>query len=143
MKQITFGVYKGLTWIIFAVAVTQFFFAGLGVFEATSFDLHAIVGLLLVPTSLLLLIVAVIGGFARALSWSRVGLTALLFVLMFVQFFLGGPAQDISPFVAALHPVNGLLLLLLSYTLARGRRLAQIAEGGAVEQETKFASRVR
>ncbi|MGF1473092.1 MAG: DUF6220 domain-containing protein [Rubrobacteraceae bacterium] len=143
MKQTIFWVYKGLVWGILVTALIQFFLAGLGAFEATDFMPHAIVGLLLVPASLLLLLIAVVAGFVRALSWGRVGMTAALFALMFIQMFLGGPMQDISLYVAALHPVNGLILLVLLYALVRGRSLSQLAEEGAEEQKAGTTQRVR
>ncbi len=87
-------------------------------------------------------------GMARAharVGWGFVGLVAL-------QFFLGRRAVTLSvlvlflaalqhvlpalregaPVVAALHPVNALVLLVLGYAVACGRTLASlVAEPGA------------
>ncbi len=141
MREAVYFVYKGLAWAIFAAAVLQFFFAGLGAFEASAgFGPHRVVGLLLVPTSLLLLIVAGVAAATGSISRGRLGLAALLFALMFFQAFLVIAFYESAPTIAALHPVNGLLLLIVSYTLARGRRLGQMAEPGPAAATT---SRVR
>lgn len=138
-----FWLYKGLAWVIFAVVVLQFFLAGLGVFEVNEFGPHAITGVLVVLASLILLVVAIAAAATHSLTWGRVGLTALFFVLMILQALLvfvwreGGPGV-----IAALHPVNGLLLLIVAYTLARGWRLRQMAEGGSA-QEPAAPSRVQ
>lgn len=147
MKGAVYAGYKGLAWFVFTVVLLQFFLAGIGIFGEDAFGEeaiapHAIAGLLMGPISLLLLLLAAAAAFTGSLSGRRVGLTALLFVLFVVQFILGGPAQDISPFVAALHPVNALILLGVSYTLARGRRLSQMAEAGP-ETAAAQPSRVR
>lgn len=97
---------------------------------------HIIAGNLVVLASLLLLIMAGIAAFTRNLPGRMVGLTALLLVLAFVQVLLGGIAQDISPLLAALHPVNALVLLGLTFHLARGSRKATTSAEPA-------ASRVR
>ncbi len=143
MSGAIFWVYKGLAWVIFAVVVLQFFLAGLGVFEVNEFGPHAITGLLLVLASLILLIVAIVAAATRSLTWGRVGLAALLFVLMILQAALVIVWRGGAPgVIAALHPVNALLLLIVGYTLARGRRLTQMAEGGPAA-EPAGPSRVR
>jgi len=140
MSQAVFRIFQVLVWLFFAAAVVQFFLAGLGAFETVAgiradapddeaFGMHAILGLLLVPTALLILIVGLVSALTRGLSWGRFGMAAGLFALMFVQLMLGGAAQDVSPYLAALHGLNALLLLIVSYTLARGRHLSQITEG--------------
>jgi hypothetical membrane protein len=143
MRQAVYMGYKGLAWAIFAAAVLQFFLAGLGVFEAADIGPHRIVGLLLVPISLIFLILAGIASATGSISRGRVGLAALLFGLMFLQAFLVIAFSESAPAIAALHPVNGLLVLLVSYTLARGRRLSQITESSAAEGGEAATSRVR
>lgn len=117
--------YKGLAWVIFGAAVLQYFLAGLGVFGASDYGPHAIVGLLLVPLSLLLLILAGVASATGGLPRGRVGLAALLFGLMILQAFLVIAFREGAPALAALHPVNGLLILVVSFILAYGRRLSQ------------------
>lgn len=135
--------YKALAWVIFAAAVLQFFLAGLGVFEAADFGPHAIIGLLLVPISLLFLILAGITSATGSISRGRVGLAALLFGLMFLQAVLVIAFSESAPAIAALHPVNGLLILVVAFTLAHGRRLSQITESSAAEDGAATTSRVR
>ena len=52
------------------------------------------------------------------------GLTVGLVVLLLLQSLLASDLlQDDAPVISALHPVNGLLLVYISYTLAHGRGL--------------------
>ncbi len=115
---------KGLTaahtWlarIILAVIVLQFFFAGVGAFAAADYGPHAITGNVLVLASLVLLLLALAGGVGRR----RVGLSALLFALFILQVVLAVMAQDVSAWMGALHPVNALVLLYLTFKLAHDR----------------------
>jgi len=129
MKQAAYMGFKGLAWIIFVVVLVQFFFAGIGAFGEeiwgdSAFNPHRIAGLLLVPTSLLLLILAGVSALTGGVRGRVAGMAALLFVLMIVQVALVIAfyrASDV-PILAALHPVNALILLGLSFGIARGRR---------------------
>jgi len=114
---------------LYALAVLlQFFFAGSGIFgldegesvaeEGNALDLHRDFGWIISnPVALLILLIAL-------LWWPRrkrmLGLYFLLFVLMIVQSFLPEAGQ----WVAALHPVNAVVLLALlgylSYWFWRG-----------------------
>lgn len=105
-------VHLGLTWVMLAAIVAQFFFAGLGAFGATTYDLHRTNGYLIVLGALLLLLLALAGWLGRA----RVGLSALLFGLTIVQVVL---ATSVPPAFAALHPVNALAILGVTAQLAR------------------------
>ena len=134
MGRVVYRIFQGLAWIVFAVALAQFFLAGIGVFgeEAYGEDAigpHAIAGLLLLPTSLMLLILAGVATFTGNLPDRTVGLAALLFVLFIVQAALVMAFSESAPIIAALHPVNALVLLGLSFHLARsGRKSATPAE---------------
>jgi hypothetical protein len=57
------------------------------------------------------------------LSRGRAGLAALLFALMVVQWLLVEAFSEGVPALAALHPVNGLLILSVAFALARGFEL--------------------
>lgn len=127
MGRVVYRGYQGLAWIIFAAVLVQFFLAGTGIFgeEAwgdAAFDPHRITGLLLVPTSLVLLILAGVAAFTGNLPGRTVGMAALLFVLFIVQAALVIAFSESAPIIAALHPVNALVLLGLSFHLARGGR---------------------
>jgi len=95
--------------------VLQVFLAGLGVFDDPSFFMtHRDMGYTLEAVALVCLVVAALARAGR----SQVGLTALVLGLFFVQSILVG-VRDTAPMVAALHPVNGFLILFLSIGLAR------------------------
>lgn len=91
----------------------QLFFAGLGVFSVTSFLPHAILGALIVLASFALPIIAWRGHLGTAL----VRRSMLLASLMVLQGLLID-AGRIMPVVSALHPVNAMLLVLVTYGLA-------------------------
>jgi hypothetical protein len=92
----------------------QIFFAGLGVFNVSSFLPHMILGTLVILGSLALPLIAWRGHLDATLthrSW-------LLFALMIVQGLLIDVGQLI-PLVAAFHPLNAMLLVLLTASMAR------------------------
>jgi hypothetical protein len=93
----------------------QIFFAGLGIFQVTSFLPHAILGPLVVLSSFALPFIAWRGRLGTELvrrSW-------LLATLMILQGLLID-AGRIVPLISALHPVNAMLLVLITYGMARG-----------------------
>lgn len=92
----------------------QLFFAGLGVFGVTTFLPHAILGTLVVLASWALPLIAWRGHLQPApvrLSWLLTGLMMLQGLLI--------DLGRLVPAIAALHPVNAMLLVLVTYTLAR------------------------
>lgn len=112
MKRVLSTVHQSLSIVMLIAVIVEFFFAGMGVFHATSFQIHMVTGILLWAGSALLLLLA-LGG---RTGGKTVGFSALLFVLMFVQPLL---LQINQPFVQALHPVNGLSIMVLSAYLVR------------------------
>ena len=135
MKQLG-GVHRIGAYVYLAAVLTQFFFAGLGLFGAASFAPHGILGSLLVPYSLLLLLVAFAARRAP-------GPTAVLFVFTLVQMMLVW-ASDAAPVISALHPVNALWLLFLGSAVARGATLSTLVPGrDASGAEPATAPRVR
>ena len=136
MKEAIYRIYQGLAWLIFGASVLQFFLAGLGVFRAGGLGPHRTVGDLLILASLVLLILAGALLFAGSLARMWFGLAAVLFALTLLQYFLASDLlQDDARALSALHPVNGLLLVALSYTLARGRSLFGIEQSRTVQGE--------
>jgi hypothetical protein len=123
MQRGFYQLYRGLALLFLAGAMLQFFLAGLGVFGAASFDPHKTVGKLLGLVSLILLILAAILALTGGLSRGRVGLAVLLFALMVLQWTLVEAFSGRAPALAALHPVNGLLVLSVAFALARGVEL--------------------
>ncbi len=100
--------------ILLGGVTLQIFFAGLGVFGVSSFLPHMILGTLVILGSLALPLVAWrghLGATLRRRSW-------LVFGLMILQGLLID-AGRIIPLVAAFHPVNAMLLVLLVASMAR------------------------
>lgn len=99
--------------VLLGALALQLFFAGLGVFGITSFLPHAILGTLIVAASFALPLVAWRGRLESALvrrSWLLAGLMVLQGLLI--------DAGRIVPAISALHPVNAMLLVLVTFSLA-------------------------
>ena len=95
--------------------VLQVFLAGLGVFDDPTFFLtHRDTGYTLEAVAFFVIVFAAIARAGRA----QIGIAALIFGLYLLQsVFLA--VRVSAPAIAALHPVNGFLILLLSIVLAR------------------------
>jgi hypothetical protein len=93
----------------------QVFLAGMGVFSsAAEFETHRQFGYTLTLLPVILIVTSLVGGFGR---WETIAAA-----VMFGQFILQSALvfmQDSSPAVAALHPVNGFIVLLIAIWLAR------------------------
>ena len=95
--------------------VVQVFLAGLGVFETPErFALHRDFGYTLSLLPLFLLVSGLIGGIGR-----RIALLAVAVGLLFVMQSVFVALRADAPMAAALHPVNGFLILLLALVIAR------------------------
>lgn len=106
--------FAALAWLYVALVAVQVFLAGAGVFGATDFELHVGVGYLAAFIGpIILLAVAVVARGGRL-----IGLTGLLLLLGVVQSILPSLRAD-APYLAALHPVNALLIAWLALTIAR------------------------
>ena len=102
-----------VAWLFAGCIVIQVFLAGLGVFDsANAFITHRNFGYLFGWLSLVLLVVAAVGRMPRRL----IGLAGLTLVQMALQSVLILFRED-SPAIAALHPVNGVLLLVTTLVL--------------------------
>ena len=110
-------IHRSLAFLFLGLGVLQYFLAGLGVFGdglgTTDYDPHRIVGSLLTLLSLVLVVLAAIGR-REALVTS-----AVLLGLMIVQTMLAVIGSDANV-LAALHPLNGLLILFVAHQAARG-----------------------
>jgi len=104
--------FLGLTFLYGAWIVYQVYTAGLAVLSNRSWTSHGESGLILG----LLLIVMIPISFVARLSGRVKGVTALAFVVYFAQTSL---VQQRPSAAAALHPVLGLVDLLLAIWLAR------------------------
>lgn len=104
--------HRGIARVLLGGLALQLFFAGLGVFGVTGFLPHAILGSSIILASFALPIVAWRGRLGSALtrrSW-------LLAALMVLQGLLID-AGRVSHVITALHPVNAMLLVLLTFTM--------------------------
>jgi Family of unknown function (DUF6220) len=105
--------------------VVQVFLAGLGVFDGPAqFETHASWGYLLGISSLILLVLAVLGGLGRR----QILLASTLLVMFILQSILVALRADM-PAVAALHAVNGFGILLVGIVIVRD---AWATRGGAL-----------
>jgi hypothetical protein len=123
MRPIARTFHLFVSWLFVAGLIAQVFLAGLGVFSSeASFATHRDVGYSLSLIPIVLLVAGLLGGLGRRL--------ALLAVLEFVLFILQSvfvAMRTSAPAVAALHPLNGFLILLLAIVIARESWLARAA----------------
>jgi hypothetical protein len=117
-------VHRWLARLVMANLLLLFFLAGAGIFGATSFELHRTLGMLVPAAGILLLVLALAGGLGRRLVIPSAG----LIVMGVIQIVLPGMRDDL-PWVAALHPVNALVLMGLTSTLMRPLRTRLHAVG--------------
>ena len=114
--------------VLFVVGlIAQVWLAGRGVFESpTMFDTHRSLGYTLSLFTIALLVLGLLGGMGRR--------PAILAVVIFVLFILQSifvVMRDSQPAVAALHPVNGFLILFLAIVLARDSWMMRTAPATA------------
>ena len=103
-----------VAWATVALLVVQVWLAGRGVFDTTGFDPHRSLGYTISLFPIVLLVLGLLGGMGR-----RVALMAVaIFLLIILQSVLVALRPD-QPAIAALHPVNGFLILLVALGLAR------------------------
>ena len=99
--------YPVVAGLFVACAVIQVFLAGLGVFDdPNAFITHRNFGYLFGWLTLVLLVISLVGRMPRR----YVGLAVLILVLFSLQSVFVALRQDM-PAVAALHPLNGFLIL--------------------------------
>jgi hypothetical protein len=115
-------VFFGLTAIYLLAVIVQFFLAGLGAFGG-DWDVHTGVGFVVAFGSLLLVVVAAVARLPR-----RMFLVTLLLVgLNALQ--IGLARIDVDE-LAALHPVNALVIVIVAFSLmqrSRGYLASKIA----------------
>jgi hypothetical protein len=122
VRQAARAAFVVVAWLFVACSIIQVFLAGLGVFAgAQNFATHRDFGYLFGLLTIVLIALALVGRMPRRF----VGLTVLLLVLFALQSVFIVAWRSGAPAVAALHPVNALLIVGLSAMLARrGRALA-------------------
>jgi hypothetical protein len=122
MRPAARAVFIGVSWLLVAGLVVQVFLAGLGVFDSpTRFAIHRDVGYMLELLPLVMLVAAVLGRLGRRF----VVLSAAIFGLFLLQSVFIAFRAD-APTIAALHPVNGFLIVLLAVVVARDARAIEL-----------------
>ena len=128
MRRVGRLVHIGVAYVFLLCVVVQPFLIGLWLFGAVSTsDLHTGLGyILLIPGCPLLLLAALLGRLPRR----EMLLTGAVILDTFVQVSLPSFRTDL-PAVAALHPVNFLVLVIMLWTLGRWDRLLLQGDAGA------------
>ena len=109
-------IFVGLAWLFVLAVAIQFFLAGLGVLGGESLEAHRQWGFIVLHLLPILMIVATIVG---RMGRTVIGLTVLLFLLVFVQPLFADPGLD-PRWLRSLHVVNGLFIFALGSYLAQG-----------------------
>ena len=114
-RRIARPIHLVVAWLLVAGLLVQVFLAGMGVFDSSSmFATHRDFGYTLTLLPVVLIVTSLVGGFGR---WETIAAA-----VMFGQFILQSVLvlqRDSTPAIAALHPVNGFLILLIAVWLAR------------------------
>ena len=119
--------HEGASWLFAACVVVQVFLAGLGVFDDPgAFVTHREFGYLFGWLTLVVLILSLVGRMGRRL----VGASLLLLIQFGLQSVLVA-VRDSQPVIAALHPLNGMAILLVTVALARASRAWRVAQAPA------------
>jgi hypothetical protein len=121
MQRIIARIHQGLAWIILAGLLVQFYLAGAAMFGVGSFAPHRILGSAFAVPVLLLVVLAAVG----RLGWRLAGLSLLLLFLTVVQALLPSLRAD-AAWLAALHPINALVLMGTSARIGRAGRAAAL-----------------
>lgn len=129
-RRVARAIHLGAAWLFVACLIVQVFLAGLGVFDDPgAFITHRDFGYLIGLFTLVLFVAAIVG----RLGGRQIGLAVLLMVLFALQSVFVAMRTE-TPAVAALHPVNGFLILLVTWIVARdawSARAAMFQEGAA------------
>lgn len=112
--QVARTAFAVVAWLFVATVTLQVFFAGLGLFGPDGMELHIGFGYL-VPLIVLAVPIAALAARAGArTSWLSGGLVLLTFVQTTLPYF-----RNDLPAIAALHPVNALLIFWVGLVIAR------------------------
>ena len=139
-RSIARTAYPVVAGLFVACAVVQVFLAGLGVFDSpNAFVTHSNFGYMFGWLTLVLLVIALAGRMPRR----YVGLAVLMLVLFALQSVFVALREDL-PAVAALHPLNGFLILgtatYTAWTSWKGRAETAASEGHAATAPTATAA---
>jgi hypothetical protein len=107
--------FQWLSWLFVLAVAIQFLFAGLFVMGGESVELHeqwGFTGLHLIP--ILMFIAALVGRMGKAV----IGMTVLVFVLVFIQPIFTDEELD-PQWIRSLHVLNALFIFMLGYHIAQ------------------------
>ena len=138
-QRIARPIHLVLAWLFVIGLLVQVFLAGMGVFSgASAFATHRDFGYLLTLVPVLLIVTALVGRFGR---WHAIAAAVMVgqFILQSILVF----QRDSVPAIAALHPVNGFVILLIAVWVARdaGRVWRARAESAPVPDRIAPGSR--
>jgi hypothetical protein len=133
MASSSHRVYLWSAWAFLASVVLQVFFIGLYLFAGYDLGPHFLGALIVTIVSLVVLVVS----FAARLDTRSKQLAGALFVLVIVQGILPN-MKDSIPIVAALHPVNALVLFWLGLVILRDAQ-GYVRADAAVRAESASA----
>ena len=103
-----------VAWAFLIAILVQVFFAGLALFDNSSFwSSHRDFGYYIFLPGLILLVLVFFARFPRRM----IGMTTLLFGLYMLQTILP-TLRGVAPLVAAFHPVNAIILFTVSVIVA-------------------------
>ncbi|HSO29786.1 MAG TPA: DUF6220 domain-containing protein [Candidatus Sulfomarinibacteraceae bacterium] len=113
-------VFAAAAWLFVACTLVQVFLAGLGVFRSTAdFDIHRNFAFIFGWLTLVMLVLAIVGRLGR-----RTIFEAFLLLFLFSLQSVFVDARSTMPELAAVHPVNGFLILLVGIVTASEARRA-------------------
>ena len=107
-------VYLGLAVAFVIGLVVQVFYAGMGVFGASNFEVHVGLGWLLHLVPILILVAAAVGRAGRRRVIGAAALAATIFVVPILALMRAD-----APALAALHPVGAMVSFWLAIVVAR------------------------
>jgi hypothetical protein len=114
MARVAWYAYVGLLWLFLAALVVQIFLAGVGLFGASAdMEAHIGFGWLLHLPLLLVLLAALLARVGRPTIWWVLA----MFLSGAIQPFLPEFRAEGLPLVAALHPLNAVVLTLITVKL--------------------------
>jgi hypothetical protein len=119
MQRTVAQIHQWLARTFLAGLLLQFYLASTPIFGAGSFQPHRMLGAALTLIVFLFPVLALTGRLGR----QRIALSILLVVLTIVQMMLPS-LRGAAPWIAALHPVNALVLMGISARLGRIGRAA-------------------
>jgi hypothetical protein len=129
--------FAGLAWLFVATIVVQVFLIGLGLFGDVAYrQTHIEFGYTWVGLAAVALLIS---GLVARPGRRTVGLVVALFVLYIVQTALPS-ARQAYPAIAALHPVNALLMFGLAVNVARSATALARAESAPARSLARAAA---